>query len=707
MIGEIILSFVLEKVGDLGLNALRNQYDPLARRAAERTADQLKLKHGDSFVEIFGSRNFVEELPLFDSPQFREGLCATRDGKWELDEAKISAALVERVQEKGGQLADHAEELVTLFFENFRSVLRSEDPDALTRRIYVTAEETYDATLDIQRGVQQLLAQYHSFKAQLQSIASGQTEIAAIKDQLRQTQRLHCESELKRSDVLIASYKFEDAKQAVLAVENDVKALCDPKLTGRFYNALAQSETWQGNRLSAEALEYLTAASSHWPENAVIKVNLGVYHYNSGDTSNAKKCISSVDSSSQNFANYFNLKGLIEVRDQRLNEAKAAFERALELDNSFFEARGNLGRLYIDFGQIKEAETTYTELYKLNPRSLSACIGLGNISFERANRLLPGTPEDQANLEIAKHWYETGLNVLKVMGIADKYVADDMAILLGNLGGVEAALGYFEDGESHLKRSIELRPKEPNAHFNLGQLYHRLNRYGEAFSELEITRRLGREDELTLVNMGGMCMALFNERGEDEYLQEAEVIFTSLLETQPCSLALENLCNVYFLTKRPDQVRYICERVLDQVPKCEHALGSLILFHRKFGDSGKAVDLLTQLLEINPDNFDANFDLGASAFKDKQWTDALPPLLRCAKPSLLTSNLLPEVHLMLAECYSRLNKPDDAFQALSAGLGRFPRNKKLLEKVSSLAKVRLDRPPTLFVPRSVLPNLRK
>jgi hypothetical protein len=70
MIGEIVLSLVLEKLGDSGFNAVRKRYDPLARRAGAKTGDQLKEKYRGRFVDIFGSRNFIEELSTLDSRSF-------------------------------------------------------------------------------------------------------------------------------------------------------------------------------------------------------------------------------------------------------------------------------------------------------------------------------------------------------------------------------------------------------------------------------------------------------------------------------------------------------------------------------------------------------------------------------------------------------------------------------------------------------------
>src|SRR6185295_9315004 len=121
-----------------------------------------------------------------------------------------------------------------------------------------------------------------------------------------------------------------------------------------------------------------------------------------------------------------------------------------------------------------------------------------------------------------------------------------------------------------------------------------------------------------------------------------------------CSLALENLCTIYFQTDREDKVREVCEEILATNPRCEHALSPLALYYGRRGDTAKARELRSQLLNINPDSFDGNFDLAAEHIRERNWENAIGLLMKCVKPSGLTSSLLIQSYLMLAECHKRL-----------------------------------------------------
>ena len=359
---------------------------------------------------------------------------------------------------------------------------------------------------------------------------------------MQESKRQTCEAELKRAELLIATFKFDQAKEVLLGIESAASSVNDSKLLGRLYNALGQTESWQGRRATTEAQTYLHKAAGHIPDNPIIKTNLAVYCFNAQQFEKAASYLSSVRTDEQTFANYYNVKGLLAVHDKQIEEAKGSFLKAIELDPSFWEAQGNLGRLFIELGQMDEAGKVFVALHANNPKHLSPYIGLGTISFGRANGSIPDSPEDQNNLEKAREWYADGVKAIQVLAAEERYIAGDLGVLLGNLGGVEAALSDFERAEEHLKRSITLLPDHTNAHFNLGQLYHRLDRYAEALAEFESVYTLGRRDEMTLVNIGGMSLALYNQKKDPTHLARAEEVFNDACKETNCSLALENLC---------------------------------------------------------------------------------------------------------------------------------------------------------------------
>ena len=695
MIQEILMALLTKTAGaslDAGLAKIREQYNPLARKAAEITAKQLSEKYGPEFIEIWGSRNFIESLPSLGNPELSQALSLIKEGEWEVNQVEIANSLANQLTETMPQLRHFALELVGTFLETFKALLKAEDPDSLTKRIYITGEETH-------RMMQQFMTALPSMQAQLQSLSDSQSEVASLRNQLHESQRQFCEAELKIADLLIASFKFDEAKEVLLPIESPAILVNDSKLLGRLYNTLAQTELWQGTRSTAEGEAYLLKASIHIPDSPILKTNLAVYYSSVQQFEKAASYMSSTPPEQQNFANYYNVKGLLAVHGKRNEEAKESFLKAIELDNRFWEAQGNLGRLFIELGQMNEAEKVFIALHANNPKHISPYIGLGNISFDRANGSTPGSAEDQSNLEVANRWYVDGIKTLQVLGVEDKYVKEDLGVLLGNLGGAEAALGHFEKSEEHLKKSIALLPDHPNGHFNLAQLYHRLDRFTEALTEFESVYSLGRRDEMTLVNIGGMSLALYIQEKDPMHLARAEEVFNDVRNETKCSLALENLCTVYFLTDRENKVREVCEEILATNPNCEYALSPLALYYSRKGDAERARQLRSELLRVNPNSFDENFDLATNHIRERNWEKAIAPLMKCVKPSGLTSSLLIQAYLMLAECHKRRGDPVAALETVLAASARFPNNPSLKQAFSHYSKATPERRARLFIPR--------
>src|SRR5207244_173806 len=66
-----------------------------------------------------------------------------------------------------------------------------------------------------------------------------------------------------------------------------------------------------------------------------------------------------------------NLANIHYSRDE-LVEAQALYERAIGLESDFFEAHFNLGNIYHDLGRFAEAQNCYTEALRLNPHYADA-----------------------------------------------------------------------------------------------------------------------------------------------------------------------------------------------------------------------------------------------------------------------------------------------------------------------------------------------
>jgi len=101
-----------------------------------------------------------------------------------------------------------------------------------------------------------------------------------------------------------------------------------------------------------------------------------------------------------------NLANVHYSRDE-IVEAQALYERAIGLESDFFEAHFNLGNIYHDLGQFPEAQACYREALRLNPVYAEAHFYLA-VTFEKMGLSPEAKPHWKAYRQLAPHgeWVE-------------------------------------------------------------------------------------------------------------------------------------------------------------------------------------------------------------------------------------------------------------------------------------------------------------
>jgi tetratricopeptide (TPR) repeat protein len=101
-----------------------------------------------------------------------------------------------------------------------------------------------------------------------------------------------------------------------------------------------------------------------------------------------------------------NLANIHYSRDE-LVEAQALYERAIGLEADFFEAHFNLGNIYHDLGRFTEAQSCYHEALKLNPFYADAHFYLA-VTFEKMGLSQEARPHWRAYRQLAPQgeWVE-------------------------------------------------------------------------------------------------------------------------------------------------------------------------------------------------------------------------------------------------------------------------------------------------------------
>jgi tetratricopeptide (TPR) repeat protein len=101
-----------------------------------------------------------------------------------------------------------------------------------------------------------------------------------------------------------------------------------------------------------------------------------------------------------------NLANIHYSRDE-LAEAQALYERAIGLESDFFEAHFNLGNIYHDLGRFPEAQSCYLEALRLNPTYADGHFYLA-VTLEKMGLSQDARPHWQAYKQLAPHgeWVE-------------------------------------------------------------------------------------------------------------------------------------------------------------------------------------------------------------------------------------------------------------------------------------------------------------
>ena len=146
----------------------------------------------------------------------------------------------------------------------------------------------------------------------------------------------------------------------------------------------------------------------------------------------------------------------------RLEDAIAAHERALELDPGLMQAHVNLIILYGRTGNFTRADEHYQAALKLGADKYPDAYYNYGVLMMKEGKL------DRAQSAL-----------LEALEIKPSY-----AEALNDLGYIEEREGKLEDAAAHYRKAIEARPDFRKAHFNLARILIHGESYAEAIEQL-------------------------------------------------------------------------------------------------------------------------------------------------------------------------------------------------------------------------------
>ncbi len=187
------------------------------------------------------------------------------------------------------------------------------------------------------------------------------------------------------------------------------------------------------------------------PNKANVHNNIGMAYRNLNDLKTAMEYHKKAIEIDPNYGHAYYDMGLAYYYLKKYEEAAAAFQRAVDLNYYNADVYYSLAVTFRDLKNYQKAKIFLEKLIELNPH------------YPYAQDWLK-----QANLEIMK---ESNLTT-----------AEDFF----KLGMAYCEIGEFEDNAANaFKKAIEIDPSYPDAHYRLGYIYERRQRYGLAMMEYE------------------------------------------------------------------------------------------------------------------------------------------------------------------------------------------------------------------------------
>jgi tetratricopeptide (TPR) repeat protein len=331
------------------------------------------------------------------------------------------------------------------------------------------------------------------------------------------------------------------------------------------------------------------------------------------------------------------IQGLIHLANRRPNAAVTALRTAITLNPSDERSRLALADALIVGGDLPAARESLQQLLTLLPSSGRARYKLGLV-YQRQGLYAEATRELTA-AAAAK----------PLLGLNSVYQT---------IGALARSQQQYDPAILAFSQRLDLIPNDANAHHELGEMYFRQGRQSEALAEFTVAVLLNptRADSHAAIGQvhlrgGNYADAVASARRAvslDESHKEARyVLATSLVRMGNVDEGKREL-EIYQRLQTEATTARSRQLEVDGLRR-DAAVSSVN------GDFTKAVALLRQALERDPESVQLRLDLGLALVKAGQPAEAIEPLTAAA-----AKEDSEDAHAYLAEAYSALGRSGDA-----------------------------------------------
>jgi tetratricopeptide (TPR) repeat protein len=235
------------------------------------------------------------------------------------------------------------------------------------------------------------------------------------------------------------------------------------------------------------------------------------------------------------------------------------------------------GALFFQRGYVDEAEAAFQRALRDDPASAEALYGIGSVYL------------NQNKNAAAREAFERTVNL-------QASYSDTVPDAWNNLGVIATREGRIDDSIQCFQQALKLNPHHLLALDNLGNAYRLEKRWNDARSVLERALEVAPQDAEANYSLG-MVFAQTEENGKAyEHLQRA-------LQARPdYPEALNNLGILYLVTQRREQAVESFERCIHVAPEFDQAYLNLARVYALEDARDKARSILFDLLKQHPDH---------------------------------------------------------------------------------------------------------
>lgn len=329
------------------------------------------------------------------------------------------------------------------------------------------------------------------------------------------------------------------------------------------------------------------------------------------------------------------------LREDRVPQARAQFQRAIELDDRIAHAHAGLGQIALRENDADAALDHLQRAYRLDPLNREVVALLATV-----HRKL-GRPEDAETFALCARGLPHATRARDpLLDEVDALAVSARACTAR--GNRLAAAGKYEEALDAYRRA--LRAHEPTAvdYANAGAALARLKRYDEAV--VEFKKALGiNPDEVFAHNNLGLTYLWMNDD------DNAETHLNRALELQPdYAGAHYNLGLLRSKQGKPDEAVRHFRDALEADPADSGTHLALANELARIGRVEDAIRHWTRAKDINPFNLDAVYKLGLTLAQRNRFAEAAGVLWDGVERAPRSSRMANALAWILATC------PDDA-----------------------------------------------